>query len=60
MAGKPVSLFHSKGGSSVARAQRARKGHANRRAKLFATSYTGRAHYKGSPNARTKRSWLGF
>lgn len=48
-----------KGGSSSARAARARKGHARRRGGVFAVSgRTGRAHYKGAPSKRTKASWL--
>jgi hypothetical protein len=42
----------SKGGSSAARAARAKKGHAKRRAKLFDSS-----HYKGG-RRRAKRTWL--
>ena len=42
-----------KAGSSAARAARAKKGHARRKGKLFASS-----HYKGSPKRRTKSSWI--
>ena len=47
-----------KGGSSVARAQRARRGHAKRRGLFGTTGSTGRAHYKGHPQHRTKRTWF--
>lgn len=48
-----------KGGSSTARAARARKGHARRRGGVFAVSgKTGRAHYRGSSHGRTKQAWM--
>lgn len=48
-----------KGGSSAARAARARRGHGKRRGKPFAVhGRTGRAHYKGAPARRTRGSWL--
>lgn len=54
-----MAFGQRKGGSSAARAARARKGHARRRGGVFAVSgRTGRAHYKGSPGRRTKASWL--
>lgn len=43
-----------KSGSSRARAQRARKGHAKRRAKMLGTGNSG---YKGSRKNRTKSTW---
>ena len=47
-----------KGGSSRARAARARLGHTRRRGRLFAVSgKTGRAHYKGHHTHRTKGLW---
>jgi hypothetical protein len=48
-----------KGGSSSARAERARRGHRKRRGGLFSVSgKTGRAHYKGSAGHRTKSTWV--
>jgi hypothetical protein len=53
-----MAFAQRKGGSSRARAARARQGHAKRRGKLFAVSgQTGRAHYKGHPRKRTKGLW---
>ena len=43
-----------KGGSSFARAQRAKRVHARRQARLFDST-----HYKGGKK-RVKRNWLGF
>jgi hypothetical protein len=48
--------FGRKGGSSFARAQRARRGHKRRRARALPGGST---HYKGSPKRRTKPSWWG-
>jgi hypothetical protein len=45
----------SKGGSSAARAQRARKGHRRRKSGVLKDPQSG---YKGHRSARTKRSWL--
>lgn len=42
-----------KGGSSRARAARARKGHAKRIHKIGASR-----HYKGSPSRRVKTRWM--
>lgn len=54
-----MAFGNRKGGSSTSRAARASKGHARRRGKLFAVhGGTGRAHYKGAPRQRTKRSWI--
>jgi hypothetical protein len=54
-----MATGRSKAGSSTARAARARQGHAKRRGKLWAVSgKTGRAHYKGSSDRRTRTSWL--
>lgn len=43
-----------KGGSSFARAARARKGHHKRRARGLTGAGT---HYKGAPKRRTKPTW---
>lgn len=52
-------LGNRKGGSSTARAQRAKLGHQRRRGKLFAVSGgSGRAHYKGSRTQRVKPKWI--
>lgn len=49
----------SKGGSSSARAQRARKGHSKRRGRVLAVAPgSSRAHYRGSQHGRAKGSWL--
>lgn len=50
-----MAFGRRKGGSSYARAQRARKGHGRRRAKGLTGAGT---HYKGHPRRRTKGSWL--
>jgi hypothetical protein len=48
-----------KGGSSVARSQRARAAHARRRGRLFAVAPgSGRAHYKGTRTRRVKPTWI--
>lgn len=44
-----------KGGSSAARARRARKGHGKRRARALTAGST---NYKGSRRRRTKASWI--
>lgn len=46
-----------KGGSSYARAERARKAHQRRQAKHVVNPSAGR-HYKGSARHRTKPSWF--
>jgi hypothetical protein len=48
----------SKGGSSTARAARARKGHQRRKSKPFAAGKGGKAPYMGGHGRRTKNTWL--
>lgn len=52
-----MAFGQRKGGSSIARAARAKRGHARRQGRLFATQQ-GVAPYKGARKHRTKRSWI--
>lgn len=51
-----MAFGRRKGGSSAARAARARKGHGRRRARGLTGAGT---HYKGHHRRRTKPAWWG-
>lgn len=52
-----AGLFSKKGGSSAARAARARKGHARRHTRQLAAGQAA-THYKGHSRRRTRNMWF--